>query len=368
MTHKTFFSLRCGFGSRIALSLLAMCALVVLSGLGVAHGLATNETPAVVVLTNNQPNWFIRGSVASGTNALLCFDGSFWYTIDQMNTAYSAPAAAVRSTGEVDVVVQGPNGTLRYYWGSGCSHPWSEYTLSPSVPIASAPAIAVRPTGEADITAINKNQQLVYFWAFPGGLWNSATVDTAAMATLRPAIVVQSNQEADIFVTRTDNSLVYYSATPGNPWSKAQILPSGKAFSAPAVIGHALDVVVQGPNEQLWEYTYVPLLKTWTSLEIAGSNSTTSAPAAVLRANGEYDVVAQGQGNALWYYYHFPNSLRWNSYQIPQVTTNVGPAVAVDGNSKWVYVSYVDSTGAGNCQATPGSFFFCFTLVNHMEQ
>jgi hypothetical protein len=40
----------------------------------------------------------------------------------------------------------------------------------------SAPALFVRSSGEADIVAQGSNNSLAYYWANPGGAWNSAQI------------------------------------------------------------------------------------------------------------------------------------------------------------------------------------------------
>jgi hypothetical protein len=81
------------------------------------------------------------------------------------------PAIAVRSNGEADVVVEGPNNSLQYYWAIP-GIPWREYTI-PGDGTMSSPAIAVRSTGEADVVAV-AYQALFYYWAFPGSVWQVA--------------------------------------------------------------------------------------------------------------------------------------------------------------------------------------------------
>jgi hypothetical protein len=64
-------------------------------------------------------------------------------------TTFSAPAIAVRSTGEADVVAAGGNATLMYYWAAPGSQ-WKSSQIAgwAQFPSFSAPSIAVRSTGE----------------------------------------------------------------------------------------------------------------------------------------------------------------------------------------------------------------------------
>lgn len=321
---------------------------------------AQASSPAVAVLPSGSVNWFTQ----SMNNSLSCFDGYFWHTMP--GSIMSAPAVAVRSTGEVDVVVQAPDYSLQYYWGSGCGSGWNRHQIAGPYTTNSAPAIFVRSSGEADVVAQGNNFQLMYYWAFPYGQWNRAVIGSAYSA---PAIVVQSTGEADVVVQGANNSLVYYWATPNSQWSPAiTILQPNQAFSAPAIIGAGLDVVVEGQYHQLWEY-FRGFRGYWMQSMIAGTNSTYSAPAATMRSSnptGEKDVVAQGPGNQVWYYHEEP-STGWYAYQIPSVWTYSAPAIAVESNGN-AHVVFQNATSPGDlvmdCSALPGHYFYCTILHN----
>ena len=90
--------------------------------------------------------------------------------------AQTKPGIAVRLTnppGEADVVAQGPNHELRYYWATPGSS-WQSTMIAGSETTYSAPAIAVRvanPTGEADVVAQGPGNEVRYYWATPGSPW-----------------------------------------------------------------------------------------------------------------------------------------------------------------------------------------------------
>jgi hypothetical protein len=96
------------------------------------------------------------------------------------DSTFSAPAIAVRSTGEADVVWKGANYSLQYAHATPGS-PWSVDIIAGPDSTFSAPAIAVRSTGEADVVATNgildtDSDALMYYWATPGSAWQKTQI------------------------------------------------------------------------------------------------------------------------------------------------------------------------------------------------
>jgi hypothetical protein len=85
--------------------------------------------------------------------------GSKWNPADiGVVYSFSSPAIAVRSNGEADVVAQGPNNSLWYYWANPGSQvaqwSWAQIAGTGATSRVTSPAIAVRtanPAGEADV-------------------------------------------------------------------------------------------------------------------------------------------------------------------------------------------------------------------------
>jgi hypothetical protein len=88
-----------------------------------------------------------------------------------------SPAIAVRSyNAEVDVVVQGPNNSLRYYWATPPDyHQWQETTIAGNGTTFSSPAIAVESNGRAHVVVQGPNNSLQYYSATPGSPWPEYT-------------------------------------------------------------------------------------------------------------------------------------------------------------------------------------------------
>jgi Phosphate-induced protein 1 conserved region len=279
------------------------------------------ENPAsIVVRSSGEADVVVQGP----KNSLLYYyanPGEQWNVtqIAGAGTTFSAPAIVVRSAAEsyeADVVVQGPNNSLLYYYADPGKQ-WNVTQIAGAGTTFSAPAIVVRSAAEsyeADVVAQGPNNSLLYYYADPGNSWAVTTVAGSGTTFSAPAIVVRSaaeSYEADVVAQGKNNSLQYYYADPGKQWTVSQIAGSGTTFSAPAIVvrsaaeSYEADVVAQGKNNSL-QYYYADPGKEWDVTQIAGSGTTFSAPAIFVRSSYEADVVAQGKENSLQYYYAFP--------------------------------------------------------------
>ena len=98
---------------------------------------------------------------------------------------------------------------------------------------ASASGIFVRsanPAGEADLVTEGANHTLQYYFATPGNPWDHAQVAGAGTTYSAPSIFVRSDGEADIVAQGANHTLQYYFATPGNPWDHAQVAGAGTTY------------------------------------------------------------------------------------------------------------------------------------------
>ncbi len=277
----------------------------------------TYSAPAIAVRPTGEAD-----VVAMGPNNSLMYywatPGSKWHstTIAGSGTTHSAPAIAVRSTGEADVAAMGRYTELMYYWATpgskwhstriaGC--PAGGACRSPGA--ASAPAIAVRSTGEADVVVMGLNNSLMYFWATPGSQWNSTSIAGPNTTYSAPAIAVRSTGEADVVVMGPNNSLMYYWATPGSQWYSTTIAGPNTTLSAPAIAvrstGEA-DVAAAGMNGWLMYYHATPT-SIWYTDTIANWAATLFPPAIAVRSNGEADIASIGDWE-LDYYWAQPDT------------------------------------------------------------
>ncbi|MDR3553983.1 MAG: hypothetical protein P4L55_04455 [Syntrophobacteraceae bacterium] len=320
------------------------------------------SAPAIAVRSTGEADVVIMGP----DNSLLYYwatPGSNWSSVQiaGSGTTFSAPAIAVRSTGEADVVARGPNNSLRYY-SNMPGKAWSSFQVAGSGTTFSAPAIAVRSTGEVDVVARGPNNSLIYYWGASGATWSSIQIAGSGTTFSAPAIVVRAQDpagEADVVAMGANNSLRYYYNMPAAPWYVNTIAGSGTTFSTPAIAvrstGEA-DVVAMGPNNSLTYYWASPGTK-WSSIQVAGSGTTFSAPAIVVRAQnptGEADVVAMGANNSLKYYFNMPGKA-WSLNTIAgSSSTYFAPALAVRSTGE-ADVVVVGGTALNYFWATPGS-------------
>jgi Phosphate-induced protein 1 conserved region len=325
------------------------------------------ENPAsIAVRSTGEADVVIDGP----NNSLIYYHatpGGSWsaYKIAGNGTTFSAPAIAVRSTGEADVVAQGPNNSLLYYHATP-GNAWYVDTIAGSGTTFSAPNITVRSTGEADVVAQGPSNSLLYYYATPGNAWVATTIAGSGTTFSAPDITVRSTGEADVVVQGKSNSLLYYYATPGNAWDVSTIGKSGTTFSAPAITvrstGEA-DVVAQGKNNSLLYYYATPG-NAWDVSTIGKSGTTFSAPAITVRSTGEADVVAQAPSNSLAYYYATPGNA-WVATTVAGVGTTFSPsAIVVRSTGEADLVAYgADDNSLLYYHATPGKPWTVTTIA-----
>ena len=210
-------------------------------------GIAVRSTDEVDVVLQGPNNELLYYFLLSGGNWVESFTIAPGNTIAPAGSISSAPAIFVRSSGEADVVAQGPNGELLYYWAWPGTN-WNTHAIAPAGSISSPPAIFVRTSGEADVVAKGPNNELLYYWAMPGGSWNPNTIAPAGSISSPPAIAVHANGEADIVAfaaapaappanlpsgATAGFTLLYWWATPGGPWQSTSILGIPQASANP---------------------------------------------------------------------------------------------------------------------------------------
>jgi hypothetical protein len=141
----------------------------------------TFSAPSIAVRSSGEADIVAEGA----SNSLMYYyawPGTAWSRaqIAGSGTTFSAPSIAVRSSGEADIVAEGASNSLMYYYAwPGTA--WSRAQIAGSGFITgttfSAPSIAVRSTGEADIVAEGPNNSLMYYFAFPGTAWTSVDLN-----------------------------------------------------------------------------------------------------------------------------------------------------------------------------------------------
>ena len=149
---------------------------------------------------------------------------------------------------------------------------------------ASASGIFVRsanPAGEADLVTEGANHTLQYYFATPGNPFGHTQIAGAGTTYSAPSIFARSNGEADIVAEGASNTLQYYFATPGNPFGHGQVAGAGTTFSAPSIfvrsadpVGEA-DIVAEGASHTLQYYFATPS-NPFDNAQVAGPGTTYS--------------------------------------------------------------------------------------------
>ena len=325
---------------------------------------AVDSAPSEFVRPNGEVDVVVQGPNNS-LDYYWATPGSAW-SVTQVagsRTTYSAPQLFVRANGEADIVAEGANNSLMYYFATPGSA-WKSSQIAGTGTTFSVPSVFVRADGEADVVAEGAKNSLMYYWASPGSTWSVTQVAGSGATYSAPQLFVRANGEADIVAEGADNSLKYYFATPGSTWNSSQIAGAGTTFSVPSVFvrtnGEA-DVVAEGADNSLMYYWASPG-SAWSVTQVAGDGTTFSAPSVFVRAGGEADIVAAGANNSLMYYFATPGSA-WNSSQIAGTGTTFSvPSVFVRADGE----ADVTAAGADNSLiyywATPGSVWSIFDI------
>src|ERR1700733_1054229 len=85
-------------------------------------------------------------------------------------------------------------------------------SLVAAVP-ATASAITVRSTGEADVVTQGPSNSLWYYDAVPGGGWSATEIAGPGTTFSDPSVFVRSNGQADVVAEGANHTLMYYTAT-----------------------------------------------------------------------------------------------------------------------------------------------------------
>jgi len=200
------------------------------------------SAPGVAIQSNGVVDVVVQG----WRNSLTFFHdtgipGSSWKSsiIAGANSTYSAPAIAVRANGEHDVVVRGPSNSLVYYRPTLMLNihtglTWISRVIAGTNTTYSDPSMVVRaanPSDETDIVVNGPNLTMKYYYCLTGvRTWNSAVITNTGLQDhyFTPTIVVRSVSpvgEADVISINVSGQLIYAQALPGASWSLATIAP-----------------------------------------------------------------------------------------------------------------------------------------------
>jgi len=147
--------------------------------------------------------------------------------------------------------------------------------LTPAL-AASGPSMTVN-NGSVNMAIQGPRESLRFYWAVNGtATWHPETVAGPFSTYSAPSMTVNGNS-VNIAAEGPDHSLVFYWAVNGqSSWHAETVAGPGSAYSAPSmtVNGNSVNIAVQGPGHSLNFYWAVNGTATWHRETVDGSGST----------------------------------------------------------------------------------------------
>jgi hypothetical protein len=186
----------------------------------------TGETDIAVQGAGNSMNMYYNalGSSSWGTS-----------TVAAPGWALSAPSIAQRSTGETDIAVQGPGNSLDFYINAQGSNAWGRIPVAGGGTTFSAPnppAMLLRSSGETNIAIQGPNNGADFYFNAPGSPnWGKITAAVSGYAFRAPAMVQRpTSGETDLVIIGPNNRLDFYYNAQGSPyWSNIPLAGNNSA-------------------------------------------------------------------------------------------------------------------------------------------
>jgi surface antigen len=150
------------------------------------------------------PNWGVSHVAANG-----------W--------AHSAPSMIQRPTGETDIAVQGPDNRLDFYINAPGSPYWGRIPAAPpgtTYTAPNAPAMLLRSSGEVDIAVQGPGDQADFYYNPPGtSNWGRAPIAVPGDVFRAPVMVQRpTTGETDVVTVGPGKRLDFFVNMPGSPY------------------------------------------------------------------------------------------------------------------------------------------------------
>ena len=215
----------------------------------------------------------------------------------------SAPSAASRGVGQLDVFARGGEDTILRLRYDGSWHAWELFGGY----ITSAPAAIALDATRIDTFVRDRDQALYHSWQ---GEMLAGVEKLGGVLTSAPAVSSWAANRLDVFVRGLDRAL-WHRSWNGTDWSDWESL-GGVLTSAPAAVSWGLnriDVFARGTDNALWHRWYDGTWHGWEPLggQLAG------APAVSSWAADRLDVFARGTDSALWHRWYDGTWHGWES-------------------------------------------------------
>ena len=285
--------------------------------------------------------------VAQGPNHSLLFYwevGGNWYGplgLAGSNTTYSAPAiVAEGGTGNFDIVVEGPSHTLWFYWDTAGTW-YGPFGVGTANSTYSTPTIAVDANGHLTASAEGPSNTLYTYWNLSGtwygplGIGGPGTTFSAPNTTTETACGASCNA-VYVFATGPHNDMREWVRPGNNPWSgPAEWSNDATAFSTGSDYYNnnccGLYSMFEGPN-----HTLVQQYSDYQPTQISTAGTDYSTPSVVAGISEATRVSGQGPSHSLYFWFYGTNADSW-----------AGPAQIAPAGSAYSAPSMAEETPDG---------------------
>ena len=126
----------------------------------------------------------------------------------------STPPSMTVNHGAVNIAIQGPNDSLRFFWAFNGTSNWHAETVAGPGTTFSAPSMTVNGN-DVNIAAMGPNHRLKFYWAVNGtSNWHPETVAGPGTTFSAPSMTVNGNA-VNISACGPRNRLKFYWAVNG---------------------------------------------------------------------------------------------------------------------------------------------------------
>jgi len=211
------------------------------------------SAPVAVRGTTDGIDVFVVGSDKQAYQAI--YDGKAWSWTNLGGICYHGIAATRTPTGRIDLFTVAKSGNLvqKTYskvWGKD----WADLGPTPGGKCTSAPAAALTTTGNLNVFVIGADKKL-HQASREGSEWKWSTVGGTCY---RGAAAVAHLAQLDVFTVAKSGNLVQKTSSKGwtKDWVDLGATPGGKCISAPSAAvttAGRFDLFVLGANKQAYQ-------------------------------------------------------------------------------------------------------------------
>ena len=254
-----------------------------------------------------------RRSAATSAGLTAIIAASLW-TASLVPAAASTPPSMTANHGSVNIAIQGPANSLKFYWVLNGTSTWHTETVAGANTTYSAPSMTVNGNS-VNIAAMGPGHQLRFYWVLNGtSTWHTETVAGANTTYSAPSMTVNGNS-VNIAAMGPGHQLRFYWVLNGtSTWHTETVAGANTTYSAPSmtVNGNSVNIAAMGPGHQLRFYWVLNGTSTWHTETVAGANTTYSAPSMTVNGNS-VNIAAVGKQDSLRFYWVLNGTSTWHT-------------------------------------------------------